>query len=196
MGKVTSIAQREQAGSTSYDRFEYQVHWIAYHVINQLTDNPHSIVLCEFHDDMLDNISKDDFEFYQIKTRDEGNWTFPKLTQRNSIAGTNKRTKHSFLGYIFYNFLTFEEECDKCYFITNQKFNPELMEWIASVEDEYLVKENNKDFYGRLYSAIRKEFPDTATHRPFTVQSNYTCNRSSYSAYTSTNSSNNITIHR
>lgn len=28
MSKVFTVEQREQAGSDSYNRFEYQVHWI------------------------------------------------------------------------------------------------------------------------------------------------------------------------
>ena len=30
MSNVLTVEQREQAGSDSYNRFEYQVHWIVY----------------------------------------------------------------------------------------------------------------------------------------------------------------------
>lgn len=30
MSSVLTVEQREQAGSDSYNRFEYQVHWIVY----------------------------------------------------------------------------------------------------------------------------------------------------------------------
>lgn len=36
MSKVLTIEQREQAGSDSYNRFEYQVHWIVCHIIGKL----------------------------------------------------------------------------------------------------------------------------------------------------------------
>ncbi len=39
MGKVLELEQREQAGSSSYNRFEYQVHWIVCHIIGQLENN-------------------------------------------------------------------------------------------------------------------------------------------------------------
>ena len=32
MSNVLTVEQREQAGSDSYNRFEYQVHWIVYHI--------------------------------------------------------------------------------------------------------------------------------------------------------------------
>ena len=33
MSSVLTVEQREQAGSDSYNRFEYQVHWIVCHII-------------------------------------------------------------------------------------------------------------------------------------------------------------------
>ena len=33
MSSVLIVEQREQAGSDSYNRFEYQVHWIVCHII-------------------------------------------------------------------------------------------------------------------------------------------------------------------
>ena len=33
MSIVLTVEQREQAGSDSYNRFEYQVHWIVCHII-------------------------------------------------------------------------------------------------------------------------------------------------------------------
>ena len=62
MGKVLELEQREQAGSGSYNRFEYQVHWIVCHIIGQLENNAECIVFCEFHDDMA--------EFYFISNND------------------------------------------------------------------------------------------------------------------------------
>ncbi|MBD5542648.1 MAG: DUF4297 domain-containing protein [Lachnospiraceae bacterium] len=52
MSIVLTVEQREQAGSDSYNRFEYQVHWIVCHIIGKLQDDAECIVFCEFHDDM------------------------------------------------------------------------------------------------------------------------------------------------
>lgn len=35
MSSVLTVEQREQAGSDSYNRFEYQVHWIVCHIIGK-----------------------------------------------------------------------------------------------------------------------------------------------------------------
>ena len=52
MSIVLTTEQREQVGSDSYNRFEYQVHWIVCHIIGKLQDNTECIVFCEFHNDI------------------------------------------------------------------------------------------------------------------------------------------------
>lgn len=70
MSIVLTVEQREQAGSDSYNRFEYQVHWIVCHIIGKLQDNAECIVFCEFHDDMAEfSPDNQQYQFYQIKQR-------------------------------------------------------------------------------------------------------------------------------
>ena len=57
MSSVLIVEQREQAGSDSYNRFEYQVHWIVCHIIGKLQEDAECIVFCEFLDDMADFLS-------------------------------------------------------------------------------------------------------------------------------------------
>ena len=38
MSSVLIVEQREQAGSDSYNRFEYQVHWIVCHIRGKLQE--------------------------------------------------------------------------------------------------------------------------------------------------------------
>ena len=72
MSIVLNTEQREQAGSDSYNRFEYQTHWIVCHIIDQLNTNPKCVIFCEYHDDMakLTEGEGSSFEFYQIKTKE------------------------------------------------------------------------------------------------------------------------------
>lgn len=99
MGKVLELEQREQAGSGSYNRFEYQVHWIVCHIIDQLENNAECIVFCEFHDDMAEFIpEKEEYQFYQIKTKeDSSDWTVAELSKREKKK--SGRYKKSFLGF-------------------------------------------------------------------------------------------------
>ena len=70
MSIVLTTEQREQAGSDSYNRFEYQVHWIVCHIIGKLQEDAECIVFCEFHDDMAEfSTCNQQYQFYQIKTK-------------------------------------------------------------------------------------------------------------------------------
>ena len=51
MSSVLTVEQREQAGSDSYNRFEYQVHWIVCHIIGKLQEDAESLL------DILDDMS-------------------------------------------------------------------------------------------------------------------------------------------
>lgn len=48
MSSVLIVEQREQAGSDSYNRFEYQVHWIVCHIIGKLQEDAECIVFVNF----------------------------------------------------------------------------------------------------------------------------------------------------
>lgn len=111
MSSVLTVEQREQAGSDSYNRFEYQVHWIVCHIIGKLQEDAECIVFCEFHDDMAEfSPNNQQYQFFQIKTKeDSSDWTIAEMSKREKKkSGSYKK---SFLGFIFYNYLTFGAEC-------------------------------------------------------------------------------------
>ena len=100
MSKVLTTEQREQAGSDSYNRFEYQVHWIVCHIIVRLQEDAECIVFCEFHDDMAEySPDNQQYQFFQIKTKeDSSDWTIAEMSKREK-----KKTggyKKSFWSYV------------------------------------------------------------------------------------------------
>lgn len=84
MSKVLTVEQREQAGSDSYNRFEYQVHWIVCHIISKLQEDAECIVFCEFHDDMAEfSPDNQQYQFFQVKTKeDSSDWTIAEMSKR------------------------------------------------------------------------------------------------------------------
>jgi len=84
MSSVLTVEQREQAGSDSYNRFEYQVHWIVCHIIGKLQEDAECIVFCEFHDDMAEfSPDNQQYQFFQIKTKEESSdWTIAEMSKR------------------------------------------------------------------------------------------------------------------
>ena len=161
MSVVLGTAQREQAGSDSYNRFEYQAHWIVYHIINQLEKKPKCIVFCEFHDDMAQLADGDgsQFEFYQIKTKeDNDDWSVSELSKREKRK--NGSYKKSFLGFIFYNFLKFGDECSCCHFVSNNNYDLDVRTWQSYIEDNKCLADENIKLYDKIKARIKDEYAD------------------------------------
>lgn len=157
MGKVLELEQREQAGSGSYNRFEYQVHWIVCHIIGQLENNAECIVFCEFHDDMAEFIpEKEEYQFYQIKTKeDSSDWTVAELSKREKKKSGGY--KKSFLGFIYYNFLNFGVECSHCYFISNNDYDKDVRLWQSYIEDGNVPTDTAHLIFQQLVNDVRKK---------------------------------------
>ena len=160
MSKVLTTEQREQAGSDSYNRFEYQVHWIVCHIIGRLQEDVECIVFCEFHDDMAEfSPDNQQYQFFQIKTKeDSSDWTIAEMSKREK-----KKTggyKKSFLGFIFYNYLVFGVECSHCYFVSNNDFDNDVLLWQAYVEDGKSLQTENVELYRKIKDRIKEEFSD------------------------------------
>ncbi|UNK19288.1 DUF4297 domain-containing protein [Paenibacillus sp. N3/727] len=162
MKKILSHDLREKAGSDSYNRFDYQVHWIVYHMINQYRSNSQFLIFCEYHDDMakLSDIENPHCaEFFQIKTAERySEWTLSRLTKTTKKRGGV--IKHSFLGFIFYNFMQFESDCSKCHFVSNIGIDTRLLEWQALIEDDKIVKTENPVLYEEIKTLIKNEYQD------------------------------------
>lgn len=158
MSSILNVEQREQAGSDSYNRFEYQVHWIVCHIIDKLQDDAECIVFCEFHDDMLEFYpDNQQYQFFQIKTKeDSSDWTIAEMSKRKRKKSGGY--KKSFLGFIFYNYLTFGAECSHCHFVSNNDFDTEVLLWQSYIEDRKKLQTENIDLYQKIKNRIKDEF--------------------------------------
>lgn len=160
MSSVLTVEQREQAGSDSYNRFEYQVHWIVCHIIGKLQEDAECIVFCEFHDDMAEfSTNNQQYQFFQIKTKeDSSDWTIAEMSKREKKkSGSYKK---SFLGFIFYNYLTFGAECSHCHFVSNNDFDKEVLLWQSYIEDGKRLQTENIALYEKIKNRIKNEFLD------------------------------------
>ena len=160
MSSVLIVEQREQAGSDSYNRFEYQVHWIVCHIIGKLQEDAECILFCEFHDDMAEfSPNNQQYQFFQIKTKeDSSDWTIAEMSKREKKkSGSYKK---SFLGFIFYNYLTFGAECSHCHFVSNNDFDKEVLLWQSYIEDGKRLQTENIALYEKIKDRIKNEFLD------------------------------------
>ena len=154
--KTLSGELREQAGSNSYNRFEYQVYWIVYHMIQEFKNGKEFLVLCEFHDDMAQAKSMDcpnSLEFFQIKT-----CSTRKEWKIDHLFNKTKAKSHSFLGFIFYNFLKFGDECDKCHFVSNIGMDNSIRIWQSVIEDNKKLKDTHNHIYVDIQNRIKNEY--------------------------------------
>lgn len=157
MSKVLDTDQREQAGSSSYNKFEYQVYWIVYRIIENIKNEKNCVVFCEYHDDMAEYDKSKNFKFFQIKTKEKNkNWTISEMAKKEkNRAGEYKK---SFLGFIFYNFLMFGSECESCFFVSNMDFDINIKKWQAYIEDKRNVKKEDIELYNTIKSRIEDEY--------------------------------------
>lgn len=162
MGITLQTNQREQAGSDTYNRYEYQVHWIVCQIISKLSSNPNCVVFCEYHDDMAEmpDPTKEIFEYYQVKTKDDGSeWTVVDLSKK--VKRNDGTYKRSFLGFIFYNFMQFGLECAHCSFISNSPMDVEIRTWQACIEDDLILKSEHPILYQKIKARISEEYGDS-----------------------------------
>lgn len=160
MSRILTTEPREQAGSDSYNRFEYQIHWIVCHIIGKLQEDTECIIFCEFHDDMAEFFpNNQQCQFFQIKTKeDSSDWTIAEMSKREKKKSGGY--KKSFLGFIFYNYLTFGTECLHCHFVSNNDFDTEVLLWQAYIEDGKNLQTEDIGLYQKIKDRIKDEFLD------------------------------------
>lgn len=158
---ILNLQLREKAGSDSYNRFEYQAHWILYHMLDNIQNKKPFLIFCEFHDDMAEseyNPSHTGMNFYQVKTTEtKEHWTLGSLFQKSKRKDGSY--KNSFLGFIFYNFEKFSNECSSCHFISNVDFDEEVLKWQSVVKDQKELKLENLELYTKIKDYVRLEYP-------------------------------------
>ena len=99
------------------------------------------------------------YQFFQIKTKeDSSDWTIAEMSKREKKkSGSYKK---SFLGFIFYNYLTFGAECSHCHFVSNNDFDKEVLLWQSYIEDGKRLQTENIALYEKIKDRIKNEFLD------------------------------------
>lgn len=152
---LLTVPQREEGGRTAYDRFDYQTAWGLSRLLELHEAGKNYAVGFEFHDDV---ISLDDADepssaaFYQVKTKETGNWSFAKITMR---ASSKTGKKPSFAGKMFDNFVRFGVTVEKLAFVSNQPL-PEVI--AVHGEKQFLASEKAK--LQKFVTTLASESPE------------------------------------
>ncbi len=89
--------------------------------------------------------------FFEVKTTSKfSNWTLSRL----SNTAKNKSSKGFFIGFLFYNFLSFDEECEKCHFVSNVSVDDEINLWQSVIEDNKLLINEKPALYYKIINTM------------------------------------------
>lgn len=87
-------AQREHAGSSTYNAYEYQYHWALCRIVSLHEEGCKYVVFVEYHEDVIVADSLDSnsasFEFNQIKKYTGKPWKTANLIARKKVGDTRK----------------------------------------------------------------------------------------------------------
>lgn len=121
--RLISEPQREKSGETGYERFDYQALWGLALIFAHHGSSDDYAIAFEFHDDivLLDSEqSPSRARFYQVKTKDRGQWSLNDLYRRkpkkNDPAGGKLP---SYMGKLFSNYVAFPDETEQLNFVSN-----------------------------------------------------------------------------
>lgn len=123
--RLIATPQREKAGATSLERYDYQALWGLALIFESHSAAKDYAIAFEFHDDlvMLDSASAPaEARFYQVKTNDKGSWSLAALTYRaakRTPKGTPPQKLPSHIGNLFTNYINFPAETKSLNFVSN-----------------------------------------------------------------------------
>lgn len=125
-------SQREKAGATTFDKFDYQYHWALFELLKKYQREEVSLVFVELHEDVVfadsESVDAARFLFCQIKGTSK-NWTRTALLRR-SKGKTKREKENSVLGKILMGPCTkkIEHRLTALELVATSSFNLQLKE--------------------------------------------------------------------
>ncbi len=117
--ELIEIKPREQSGSKTARKYNFQKNLSLFLLLKFHEKNDDYVFLFDYHDDLIildSSINPKNMDFYQIKSKDSGNWTVNTLTK-------SSQNKLSISGKLYLNKLNFHHTTRSLNFISNAKFS-------------------------------------------------------------------------
>ncbi|MBK6266145.1 DUF4297 domain-containing protein [Marivirga sp. S37H4] len=118
---IISTRPRENSGSSSSNRFDYQKDWAICKLLELHTNPEDYLLTLEHHDDVIIFDSSSDptkISFYQVKTNKKNHWTLNELIKQKKGKTS---LLNSPLGKLFDHLVKFGNKVESLNFITNNK---------------------------------------------------------------------------
>lgn len=123
--RLVSLIPREEVGSNISRKYSFQHDLSLYLLLINHEKAEDYVYLFDFHDDLmiLDSCTNPQkIDFYQIKSKDKGNWTLNELLKSEKDKKT-KEDKLSIIGKMYLNKLNFPDNTNSLIFISNAPFS-------------------------------------------------------------------------
>jgi hypothetical protein len=148
---------RERSGSVASNRFDYQKDWSLCKLL-EIHESGKSYVLIFEHDEDLIILDSENnpkkIDFYQIKTKNSGEWRVSDLIRSNK-----KDTGSSFLGKLYSNKIKYGQQTGSLNFVSNAKFNIELKKGGNALKYiEVCVVECSDKEMKKISAKLKKEY--------------------------------------
>ena len=178
--KLARTKPKENAGSRSSNRFEYQINWGLNLLLKMEEANEDYIMILDYHDDIVvcnSDSSSEYIDFYQIKTNISNMWTLGGLVGENKKKMDSSSIPDSGLSIIaklISHVIQFEDS-RKLYFVTNSR----LAKSIYGASDEEISFDQLKpDAQNSIKEKVKKELDidDCAFERLVFIQNQMNVN--------------------
>ena len=116
---ILNLKPREESGSKTARKYTFQKDLSLFILLSLHEKKEDYVFLFDFHEDLvvLDSASNPDkIDFFQIKSKDSGNWTIRDLTK-------SEKDKLSILGKLYTNKINFKNNTNSLNFISNAHFS-------------------------------------------------------------------------
>ena len=154
--KLVAIEPREVAGSSTSNRYDYQQNYGIYCLLELHSEENDYRILFDYHDDIVVLFPAEDpkdLHFYQIKTNETKNWTIGELLKKPKT----KITSLSKLSKLFYDFTKFPEYTQSLNFVSNARFNVNLVSGKGLVSDIIVLSDLEDKELCKIKDALKKE---------------------------------------
>lgn len=117
--QILTLKPREESGSNTSRKYSFQYDLSLFILLTQHDVLDDYIYLFDFHEDLVilnSSVHPDKIDFYQMKSKDSGNWTINALTKR-------EKGKLSIIGKLYLNKLNFPLNTNSLNFISNAPYS-------------------------------------------------------------------------
>jgi len=152
-------SQRETAGASTYEKYEYQYHWALFRALTEYELGHDFVIFVELHEDVILGTSLEgdsaNFQFNQIKNVSGSPWTVKKITERKKVG---KDIKNSVIGKMLQGVegKSFKDKIEQLNLVATCGFNLKLKDDTLNLS---LVKVGHlhDDCVNDIEAAISKE---------------------------------------